>query len=87
LWQDIERPICDHIANVKNLYAAVFCDSGNSYVNGQQTGPIAYAAGIGMRLDVSWFGLIERTMLRLDLAKTINDSSPWQVWLGIQHPF
>jgi len=87
VWQDIECPFCDHIATAKNLYTAFFCDTGNSYVNGHPTGPVAYAAGIGLRLDVSWFGLIERTMLRLDLAKTINDNSPWQFWLGIQHPF
>jgi len=48
---------------------------------------VAHALGVGLRLDVAWFGLIERTMLRFDAAKTINDSSPWQFWFGIQHPF
>jgi Peptidase family M1 domain len=87
LWQDIEYQCCDHIATAKNLYAAFFCDTGNSYINGHPTGPVAYATGIGLRLDVSWFGLIERTMLSFDVAKTINDCSPFQFWFGIQHPF
>jgi hemolysin activation/secretion protein len=87
LWKDAEWQCCDHIATLKNLYAAYFWDTGNSYVNGRPLGPVAQATGIGLRLDVAWFGLIERTMLRFDFAKTINDDSPWQFWFGIQHPF
>jgi hemolysin activation/secretion protein len=87
LWQDIDYQCCDHIVTAKNLYAAFFCDTGDSYINGHQTGPVAYAPGIGLRLDVSWFGLIERTTLRFDVAKTINDCTPIQFWFGIQHPF
>jgi hypothetical protein len=87
LWQDIDYQVCDHIATAKNLYLALFSDTGNAYVNGHALGPVAECLGVGLRLDVSWFGLIERTMLGVDLAKTINDSSPLQVWLRVQHPF
>jgi hypothetical protein len=87
LWQDIEYPACDGIATAKNLYAALFYDVGDSYINGHSTGPVAHAFGLGLRLDVSWFGMIERTMLRFDVAKTINDSTPWQFWFGITYPF
>jgi hypothetical protein len=87
LWQDIEYGVCDNIAVAKNLYAALFCDVGNAYLEGHSLGPTAYALGVGLRLDVSWFGLIERTTLRFDVAKTVNDNSPWQFWFGIQHPF
>jgi hypothetical protein len=87
LWQDIEYPMCDGIATVKNLYAALFSDTGEAYVNGHSIGSAAECLGVGICLDVSWFGLIERTMLRVDVAKTINDSTPTQVWLRIQHPF
>jgi hypothetical protein len=87
LWQDIEYPVCDGIATAKNLYAALFWDTGDAYLRGHELGPVAHAFGVGLRLDVSWFGLIERTMLRFDVAKTIEGNSPWQFWLGIQHPF
>jgi hypothetical protein len=87
LWQDIEYPVCDGVATAKNLYAALFYDAGDSYINGHSTGPVANAFGVGLRLDVSWFGMIERTMLRFDVAKTINDSSPWEFWFGITYPF
>jgi hypothetical protein len=87
LWLDIEYPVCDGIAVAKNLYTALFWDCGNSYLGGHELGSLANAVGVGLRLDVTWFGLIERTTLRLDVARTINDSSPWQVWFGIQYPF
>jgi len=87
VWQNMNLSMCDHVATGNTLYAAFFCDTGNSYINGHQLGSIAYAPGIGLRWDVSWFGLIERTMLRLDVARTVNDNSPWQIWVGIQHPF
>ena len=87
LWEDIEQPFCDHIATAKTLYGVLFWDVGNSYINNHPLGPIANALGVGLRLDVSWFGLIERTMLRFDVAKTIDDNTPWQFWVGIQHPF
>jgi hypothetical protein len=79
--------VCDHIASVRNVYLAPFYDVGNSYVDGRQLGDVAHAFGLGLRVDVTWLGLIERTMLRLDVAKTVNEASPWQVWVGVQHPF
>jgi hypothetical protein len=87
IWQDIEIGVVDNIATAKNLYLALFYDVGDSYLDHHELGPIAHAVGAGLRLDVSWFGLIERTMLRVDAAKTVNSSSPWQVWFGIEQPF
>ena len=77
----------DHVAGVRNIYAAPFYDVGNAYVNGHQLGSIAHAVGAGLRVDVTWLGLIERTTLRFDVAKTLNGNYPWQFWFGIQHPF
>jgi hypothetical protein len=85
VWQDINYQACDHIATAKNLYVALF--SGNAYVNGHALGPVAECLGVGLRLDVAWFGLIERTMIGLDVAKTINDNTPVQFWFRITQPF
>ena len=87
LVKGIEWDCLDHAAGLRGIYGALFYDVGNAYLNGKQTGPIAHAFGGGVRLDVTWVGLIERTMLRLDVAKTVNDSAGWQVWVGIQYPF
>ncbi len=77
----------DHVGGVRNVYLAPFYDVGNAYVNGHQLGTIAHAVGAGLRVDVTWLGLIERTTLRFDIAKTVNGSYPMQFWVGIQHPF
>jgi hypothetical protein len=77
----------DHMAGVRNVYLAPFYDAGNAYVNGHQLGNTAHAVGAGLRVDVTWLGLIERTTLRFDIAKTVNGSYPLQFWFGIQHPF
>ena len=78
---------CDHVASVKNIYLAPFYDAGNAYIGGHSIGPVANALGLGFRVDVAWFSLIERTMLRMDVAQTLDRSSPTQVWFGIQQPF
>jgi hypothetical protein len=77
----------DHVAGIRNIYLAPFYDVGNAYVNGHQLGNIAHAVGVGLRVDVTWLGLIERTTLRFDIAQTVNGSYPMQFWFGIQHPF
>jgi hypothetical protein len=79
--------VIDHAAGLRNIYAAAFYDVGNAYVNGHPVGDVAHALGGGLRFDVSWFGFVERTILRVDVAKTINANSPVQVWVGVQHPF
>jgi hypothetical protein len=78
---------CDHVAGVRSIYLAPFYDAGDAYIRGHQVGDVAHALGAGLRVNVAWFGLIERTTLRFDVAKTVNDSSPVQFWFGIQHPF
>jgi hypothetical protein len=85
--QDVCWDFVDHIAGIRNVYLAPFYDVGNAYLNGHEIGPVAHAFGVGLRVDVTWLGLIERTMLRFDVAKTVNTSAPWQFWVGITHPF
>jgi hypothetical protein len=77
----------DHVGSVRNVYLAPFYDVGNAYVNGHELGNIAHAVGAGLRVDVNWLGMIERTTLRFDIAKTVNGSYPLQFWFGVQHPF
>ncbi|HEV8058469.1 MAG TPA: M1 family aminopeptidase, partial [Gemmataceae bacterium] len=78
---------CDHVASVKNIYMAPFYDVGDAYVEGHSIGSVAHALGMGLRVDVAWFSLIERTTLRADVAKTVDGSAPTQFWFGIQQPF
>jgi Peptidase family M1 domain/Omp85 superfamily domain len=85
--QNSEWDFCYRIGSVRNVYLAPFTDIGNAYVNGHQLGNTAVAVGLGLRVDVQWLGIIERTMLRFDVAQTVNDSTPVQFWFGVSHPF
>ena len=41
----------------------------------------------GLRFDVTWFGFVERTTLRFDVAKAINVDTPVEFWFGANMPF
>jgi hypothetical protein len=83
----LDWDICDHVAGLRNISVVGFYDVGAIYANGHAVGDVAHALGAGLRLDVTWFSFIERSVVRFDAAKTINAASPWQFWLGVQHAF
>lgn len=87
IFQNCKFDYFDHIAGVRNVYLAPFYDVGQMYVNGRGIGDVAQAVGLGLRVDVQWIGIIERTMLRFDVAQAINAGTPPQFWFGVQHPF
>jgi hypothetical protein len=87
LWTDMDCDLCGRVARVRHLYAAAFYDVGAIYRDGHSVDDIAHSFGAGLRFDVAIFSFVERTTLRLDVAKVINDSTPVQVWFGFQHPF
>jgi hypothetical protein len=84
---DLHWTFCDRAIGLENIYAAAFSDVGNVYLRNESVGGFAKCAGIGLRLDVSWFTFMERTIIRLDVARTIDSAAPTQVWAGIEHPF
>lgn len=77
----------DHTVGLRNVYGAAFYDVGEAFLAGRPLDGVAHSVGAGLRLDVAWFSLIERTILRLDVAKTVNANTPTQVWVGLEHPF
>lgn len=85
--RDLNWDCFDHVMGVRNLYAAAFYDVGDAYVRNRQVAPLAHALGAGLRVDTAWFGFVERSVIRLDFAKALNESTPWQVWFGFMHPF
>jgi hypothetical protein len=85
--RDLNLSCFDHALALRGIYAAAFCDVGDVYLRGQSVGGISEAVGGGLRLDVSWFTFVERTIFRLDAARTVNSTAPMQIWAGIEHPF
>lgn len=87
LARNVDWDVADHVAGVKNLYLAVFSDTGAVYANGKVVGNVAEALGVGLRADLAIFSFIERATVRVDAAKTINAASPFQFWFGVQQAF
>jgi hypothetical protein len=87
ILRDLEWDYVDHVVGVRNINAAAFYDVGDAYAKGSSIGPVAHALGAGLRIDISWVGFVERSMLRFDVAKTVNDNTPVQFWFGIVTPF
>lgn len=79
--------VCDRAVGLRNVYGALFSDTGATYARGQTVGNVAEALGVGLRLDMSWFTFVERTIFRFDMAKAINVNTPMQFWMGVEHPF
>jgi hypothetical protein len=77
----------DHIMALNNVSGALFYDVGDAYVAGHSEGPVAHGIGGGLRCDVTWFGFVERTTLRFDVAKALNVSGPVEFLFGANMPF
>jgi hypothetical protein len=88
LARDREWDVLDHCIGAREVWLAGFYDVGDVYANGHSVGgKVAHALGAGVRVDVAVFSFIERATLRVDVAKTVNDATPFQLWFGIQHAF
>src|SRR5207302_6528371 len=80
LVQDRCWGVCDNAATVKGIWLAPFYDVGAAYCRGKIVDDVAQALGVGVRMEVDWFGLLERSTLRLDVARPLNSVRPVQFW-------
>jgi outer membrane protein assembly factor BamA len=87
LFRNVTWDVLDHTVGARNLWLAGFYDVGAVYSNGRTVGGVAHALGAGLRLDTAIFSFIERVTFRVDVAKTVNDNTPFQFWFGLQHAF
>jgi hypothetical protein len=85
--RDLHLNCCDHVMTLHGIDLVPFSDVGNTYISGRQVAPTAVDAGVSLRFDVSWFSFVERTLLRFDIAKTLNASTGTQFWFGVGVPF
>lgn len=88
LARNVTWDVLDHCVGARNVWLAGFYDVGAIYSNGREVGGnVAHAIGAGIRVDTALFSFIERVTLRVDVAKTVNDNTPFQFWFGVQHAF
>ena len=89
LWGTVKPPATRSLPGryLGLLARCPFYDAGGCFLGRHSQGGTAHAVGLGLRFDVNWLSLLERTTLRFDVAKTVNETTPPQFWFGIQHPF
>jgi hypothetical protein len=85
--QHVTWDCCDHCVGIRGINGALFYDVGATYLEGHNLSGVDHALGGGIRFDVAWFSFVERSTIRVDVAKTINEATPWQIWLGFEVPF
>jgi hypothetical protein len=85
--KDVRWDWCDHTIGIRNINGAAFYDVGDAYLRSRETGPIVHGVGAGLRVDVAWFSIVERSTIRFDVAKAVNDPAPLQFWLAFSVPF
>jgi hypothetical protein len=85
--QHLRWDCLDHAVGLREIWGAAFYDAGNAYVRGHALGDVAHALGVGLCFDVAWFSFVERTIIRLDVAQTVNSSAPLQFNFYFQQPF
>jgi hemolysin activation/secretion protein len=87
LIRQCELDVVDRLVGLRNLYGALFCDTGNVWSSGSQVGPWATAVGAGIRADLAFLGFLERGLVRFDVGQAINAGTGVQVWFGLNQPF
>ncbi len=87
LARNIECDALDHVVGARNIWMVAFYDVGEVFSGGRSVDGVANALGAGLRADIALFSFIERATLRIDVAKTINAATPFQLWFGLQQAF
>ncbi len=87
ILRNLHWNFADAIIGVRHVDLAPFYDVGAVYNDGHRVGNVAHTIGAGLRVDLAFFGFIERATVRFDVAKSINNATPVQFWFGVQHPF
>jgi Peptidase family M1 domain len=85
--REVDLDVADRLVRLKNVYLAPFLDVGDMYLDRHSLGPVAYAVGVGIRLDVAFFSFLERATVRFDIAQAIDSNLGPQFWFGVQQPF
>lgn len=88
LKDNINLYVFDHILGFESIGGVFFADAGQSWFGDFDESDLKKNAGIGLRLTVNVGALLEKVVIRLDVAQAINDSDEdVRYWFGINHAF
>jgi hypothetical protein len=88
LKRDINYRFFDNIVNFKQLDGVLFFDIGQSWYDSFSNSDLKKDAGIGLRLHINIGEFLEKVILRLDVARAINEpDEDTHIWFGVSHSF
>jgi len=88
LASDLKGYFLDNIFCLDKVQAVVFLDAGRAWFSDFGDSKFKKDAGIGLRFHLGTIGILEKAVLRLDVARAINDSKEdTHIWCGINQSF
>jgi outer membrane protein insertion porin family len=88
LLEKLRLSILDNILGLDAVGGVVFFDGGAAWFDDMDGTKARKDAGFGLRFKVTIGSFLEKIVLRLDVARPINEEDDdTQVWFGINHAF
>jgi outer membrane protein assembly factor BamA len=80
--------LLDNIACLRTIQSVIFYDVGKSWYNDFADEPFKKDAGVGLRLHFDLGGILERVVVRVDVAQAIHEKGEDpSVWFGLSQAF
>ena len=89
LARTLAVPLPFNLVNLDAVQLAAFFDCGKAWDSGFSSQPFRKDAGLGLRFLFDTIGFLEKTVLRVDAARPVNDHSDheWRFWFELSQPF
>jgi len=88
LADNIKIYLLDNIARLRTIQSVFFCDIGRAWYSDYSDADFKKDAGAGLRLHFDICGILERVVVRIDVAQAINEKGEDpRVWFGVSQTF
>ena len=88
IWDDLKIYFFDNIFCLDKIQGVVFFDAGKAWYSDFSGKNFKKDAGIGLRIHLGTIGILERLVLRIDVARAINEpKEEAHIWFGINQSF
>lgn len=79
----------DNLIGIESIGGVVFADAGQSWFSEFKNSSLKRDAGVGLRMTVNFGSLLEKAVIRADVAQAISDDDEDdpRFWFGVNHSF
>ena len=88
LWDDLKFYSPANILCLNKIQGVVFFDAGKAWSGDSSASKFKKDAGVGLRLHLAVAGILEKMVLRLDIAQAVNEpKEKAHIWVGLNQSF